>query len=201
MWVYIGWSEINFAHPAELPLYRYFQCSNLRPANAPPGGTAPAMGDHVTLNNDSSHGQNVTIDVDVGALGHEGNFYVYFFYQDKDNWYRLNFGEKVCQFEKRIGGIATQLGSPVKIQNMGNGSPMQHWRIEVVPGTLKFVRELPLASPRDKAGQREGTLLEVAETLSLDAGKIGLGGWARTPVWENFRFDTAAASEPARSKK
>lgn len=79
------------------------------------------------------------------------------------------------------------------MQNLGNGSPLQHWRIEATrSGTLKFVRTLPFASPPDKASQAAGTLLNVAETFSLTSGKIGLGGWARTPVWENFRFDTTS---------
>jgi hypothetical protein len=187
VWIYSGWTEVNLVNPTDLPLYTYYQSSNLRmrdPTFRP---------EHVTLNNDSNHGQDVTIDVDVSALGHEGNFHVYFFYQDKDNWYRLNYGEKVCQFEKRINGKTAQLGSPVAIQNLGNGSPLQHWRIEATrSGTLKFIRTLPFASPKDKASQPTGTLLNVAETFSLNRGKIGLGGWARTPVWENFRFDTAS---------
>jgi hypothetical protein len=186
VWIYSGWTEINLVNPTDLPLYTYYQSSNLRMRG---GDFRP---DHVTLNNDSRHGQDVTIDVDVSALGHEGNFYVYFFYQDKDNWYRLNFGEKSCRFEKRINGTITRLGSPVTVQNLGNGSPLQHWRIEATrSGTLKFIRELPFASPADKASQVAGTLLNVSETFSLKSGKIGLGGWARTPVWENFHFDTA----------
>lgn len=201
VWVYSGWTEINFARPADLPLYTYYQCSDLRAANAPPGGAAAALNDHVTLNNDSTHGQNLTIDVDVSALGNEGNFYVYFFYQDKDNWYRLSYGEKVCKFEKRIQGKTSGLGPSIPIQNLGNGSPLQHWRIEVTPETLKFIRDLPFASPADKAAQAAGTLLNVSETLSLTSGKIGLGGWARTPVWENFHFDTGTRSGKASAPK
>jgi hypothetical protein len=198
VWVYSGWKEMNLVTPTDLPLYTYYQCSNLRMRDS---GFRP---DHVTLNNDSNHGLDVTIDVDVSALGHEGNFYVYFFFQDKDNWYRLNYGEKVCKFEKRIQGKTTDLGPSVPIQNLGNGSPLQHWRIEVTPRTLKFIRDLPFASPTDKASQAAGTLLNISETVSLTSGKIGLGGWARTPVWENFHFDTGAprgtTSEPTREQ-
>ena len=196
VWIYSGWTEINLANPTDLPLYTYYQCSNLRMRDP---GFRP---EHVTLNNDSKHGQDVTIDVDVTALGHEGNFHVYFFYQDKNNWYRLNFGEKSCKFEKRIKGKITQLGRPAPVQNLGNGSPLQHWRIEVTrAGTLKFIRELPFASPRDKAAQPAGALLNVSETFSLSSGKIGLGGWARTPVWENFRFDTPSGGAPTPTLK
>ena len=200
VWVYSGWTEVNFAKPDALPLYTYYQHSDLRAANAPPGGARAVLNDHVTLNNDSSHGQNLTIDVDVSALGHEGNFHVYFLYQDKDNWYRLNYGEKACQFEKRVEGKTTNLGASTPIQNLGDGSPLQHWRIEVSPKTLKFIRELPFASPRDKALLKAGTLLDVSETLSLGSGKIGLGGKAQNPVWENFHFDTRTMSAPTPKK-
>ncbi len=47
---------------------------------------------HVTVNNDSTTGQNVTINVQIGAMGAYGRFYVYFLYQDQNNWYRLNVG-------------------------------------------------------------------------------------------------------------
>jgi hypothetical protein len=190
-WIYSGWTEINLVNPADLPLYTTYQCSNLRIRDP---GFRP---EHVTLNNDSSHGPEVSVDVDVSALGHEGNFHVYCFYQDKDNWYRLNVGEKTCQFEKRIKGTTTPIGSPAPVQNLGNGSPLQHWRIEAGrAGTLKFIRTLPFASPPDKARQVEGTILNVSETFSLSSGKIGLGGWARTPVWENFHFDAPGGGGP-----
>ena len=106
VWIYSGWTEVNLVNPTNLPIYTYCQSSNLRMRD---GDFRP---DHVTLNNDSHHGRDVTINVDVSALGHEGNFYVYFFYQDKDDWYRLNFGEKSCRFEKRINGTITQIGWP-----------------------------------------------------------------------------------------
>ncbi len=185
VWIYSGWTEVNLVNPSDLPLYTYYQSSDLRMRG---GDFRP---EHVTLNNDSDHGQDVTIDVDVSALGQEGNFYVYFFYQDNDHWYRLNFGEKTCKFEKRIDGATTQVGPSAAIQNLGNGSPLQHWRIEASrSGTLKFIRELPFASPTDRASQPAGTILDVSETFSLHRGKIGLGGWARTPVWENFHFSS-----------
>jgi hypothetical protein len=191
-WLYSGWTEINFANPDALPLYSYYPSGDLRPSRPKVEGAYNTLADHVTLNNDSNidfaHGQTVTLDVDVTALGHQGNFYVYFLFQDKDNWYRLTFGEKTCKFEKRVAGTTTDVGPAVPIQNMGNGSPFQHWRIEVTPEKLKFIRDLPFASPRDKESQPQGTLLEVSENLSLKTGKIGLGGWARNGVWENFHF-------------
>ena len=195
VWIYSGWTEIN------LVISRQPAAVHLLPVQQPEMVQGSAFRpEHVALNNDSDHGRDVTIDVDVGAWAHEGNFYVYFFYQDKDNWYRLNTARGRAEFEKRIDGTTTQLGSPVPIQNLGNGSPLQHWRIEATrAGTLKFIRELPFASPRDKASQPAGTLLDVSETFSLPSGKIGLGGWARTPVWENFHFDTASGGAATRA--
>jgi hypothetical protein len=89
-----------------------------------------------------------------------------------------------------LPSAAPKVGPSVKTQNLGDGSPLQHWQIVVAPTTLKFNRDLPFASPADKAAQPQGALLNVAESLSLTHGKIGLGGWARTPVWENFHFET-----------
>lgn len=175
VWVYSGWTEINNVNPTDLPLYTYWQTSNLRMRD---GTFRP---DHVTLNNDSSHDQTLTVDVDVSALGHEGKFYVYFLYQDANNWYRLSVGETTCQFEKRINGTITAIGAAAPVQNLGNGSPFAPWRISMSStGTLTYLN-------------KGATLLNVTEALALTHGKVGLGGWARTPLWENFRFDTGAA--------
>jgi hypothetical protein len=141
----------------------------------------------VALNNDSEHGPNVTINVDVGTLGAEGNFYIYFFYRDQDNWYRLNFGERSCQFEKRVNGKTSQIGPSAEIKNLGNGSPLRAWRVEVTAsGTLKFIQD-------------GTTVLKATDALSLRGGKIGLGGYARTPVWENFHFDLRSSATPERN--
>jgi len=174
VWVYSGWTEINISNPADLPVYTYYQTSNLRIRDF------TFRPEHVTLNNDSNHGQNLTIDVDVSAGGSEGNFHVYFFYQDANNWYRLNVGGSSCQFEKRINGTITQIGTSAPVQNIGPGSPFHHWKVDVrSPGTYTFINE-------------GATLLNVSEAFSLTSGRIGLGGWARTPVWENFRFDAGS---------
>ena len=181
VWVYSGWTEINHAQPGNLPLYTYTQHSSLRWGRG--GDFRP---DHVALNDDSSHGRDVTIRVDVTALGHEGTFYVYFFYQDANNWYRLNVGESAGKFEKRIQGVITPIGSPAPVPNIGNGTNLRAWRIEAAAsGTLRFTSE-------------GSTVLQVSEPLSLDGGRIGLGGVARTPVWENFHFDAAGGAPDAR---
>ena len=176
VWVYSGWTETNFQTPASLPLYTYYQHANLR--------STGINQDHVTINDDSTHGQNVTIGVDVGALGAGGSFYVYFFYQDQDNWYRLNADANSSRFEKRVGGAITQVGGSGPGVNIGNGSKLQDWRIEVASaGTLKFING-------------RSTFVSVAEPLSLTGGKIGLGGNGRAPLWENFAFWTGADPAP-----
>lgn len=170
-WLYSGWTETNLVNPADLPLYTYYQTCDLRMRS---GDFRP---EHVTVNNDSSHGKDVTVDVDVSALGQEGNFHVYFLYQDVNNWYRLNVGEKTCQFEKKINGTITAIGAAAAVVNLGNGSPLHHWRVQVAnTGAMTYI-------------VNGATVLSATETLALSSGKLGLGGWARTPVWENFNFD------------
>lgn len=179
VWIYSGWTETNFQDPAQLPLYRNDPSGNLQWALV--GGS-----DHVAVNNDSAHGQDLTIDVDTIAMSRQGNLYVYFFHQDSDNWYRLNVGVSTSQFEKRVGGATSPVGAPAANLVGGNLS-LRPWRIEVTPaGSLKFI---------DEGVQ----ILDVADTLSFTNGKIGLGGVARSPVWENFRFDTTPGGVPLES--
>lgn len=178
VWVYNGWTEINFQNAGSLPLYSYYQSSSLRWNRV---GTAP---DHIAQNNDSTHGQNLVIEVDTIASNTQGNLYVYFFYQDPNNWYRLNFnGAGTSKFEKRIDGTITQIGTAGNNIVSGDWS-LRPWRIEVTsPGTLKFIDQ----------GVR---VLNVTDTLSFPGGKIGVGGSATAPVWENFRFASTATSTP-----
>jgi hypothetical protein len=132
----------------------------------------------VALNDDSQHGQSVAIGVDVGALGSEGAFSVYFLYQDSNNWYRLTTDGSKSIFEKKIGGTTTQIGGAGAGVSIGNGSRLEPWQIESSSaGAMKF-------------SANGAMVLEVSEPLQLTSGKIGLGGAARTPVWENFHFET-----------
>jgi hypothetical protein len=144
--------------------------------------------EHIMLNNDSMHGQTVNISVDVSALGDQGNFYIYMLCEDADDWYRLNFSQVASaafvKFEKRIGGTITQIGDSVHAANLGNGSDLRNWYLTTNPdGTLTFTQDGIL-------------LLSAQQALQLESGLIGLGGWARTPVWENFNF-TTVVPEPA----
>jgi fibronectin type 3 domain-containing protein len=174
IWLYSGWTEVNFANTGVVPaLYNYYQSCHLSWARG--GDFRP---DHAALNNDSTHGQNVSVSVDVGAQGAQGSFYVYLFYQGANNWYRLNVNESSAKFEKRIGGTVSQIGSLATVENIGNGTPLRNWKVDVTSaGSLKFT----------VSGT---TLLNVSDTLSFTTGLIGLGGNARTPIWENFNFDT-----------
>jgi hypothetical protein len=174
VWLYSGWTEINFANPGALPLYSYYQFSNLRWARG--GDFRP---DHAAVNDDSEHGQDVKIRVDVASLGSEGAFNVYFFYQDPNNWYRLTTDASKSAFERKIGGTLAQVGAAGPGVNIGNGSNLARWQIESTSnGSLKFSADA-------------ATVLQASESLRLARGKIGLGGVARTPVWESFRFETS----------
>lgn len=177
-WYYSGWTDVTNTPPPGGALYTSYQHSNLRWAN--PGDFRP---DHLVLNNDSQHGKDIQINVDAGALGSEGNLYVYFFYQDANNWYRFNFSEQFAKFEKRVAGTTSQIGEQKAITNIGDGSELREWMIRVnAAGNLTFTQDGTL-------------LLQTTDTLSFDTGKIGLGGYARNPVWENFHF--APIPEPA----
>lgn len=110
MWNYSGWTEINYDTPGDLPLYAYFRPSDLRWARG--GNDKP---NHVTLNNDSTHGTNLTVNVEVGALGAQGILYVYFFYTDLNNWYRLSVSTTLYKFEKNVSGAITAIGSPAPV--------------------------------------------------------------------------------------
>lgn len=206
--VYSGWTEVNLASPATLPLYTYYQADDLRWARE------PAQFDHVVLNNDSTHGQNLTLAVDVGALANQGIFYVYFLYQNQDNWYRLvydnNHNTQAFRFEKRIAGTTTTVGTPrvltqtLPAQNsehalhgIGGGSLLRKWQIQVAPGSLAFQTvEHSLVdddTPLDGGVRTTSTItLNVSETLSLSSGLIGLGSHNQCPIWENVRFTTGA---------
>ncbi len=205
-WVYSGWTEVSPKDSGPGPLYTYYQPCHLR------WGRAPHQVDHVALNNDSTHGQDATIEVDAGALDNQGTFFVYFLYQNPDNWYRLaydnNAGAQAFRFEKRINGATTTVGSPRTLtqtqpaqlsehflHGIGSGSRLRAWRIQVSPGLLSFTTaEHALAADDTPAdgGKRVTSriTLNVAETRSLNRGLIGLGSHHQSPLWENFRFTT-----------
>ncbi|HEX5656199.1 MAG TPA: hypothetical protein VFX59_03350 [Polyangiales bacterium] len=173
VWIYGSWTELNFDKPGDLPLYSYYQSSNLRWSRG--GDVRP---NHVAINEDSQHDANVTIDVDVAALGAQGTFYVYPFYRDENNWYRLRANETETVFERRVAGTISQIGAKGAGVAIGNGTDLQPWQIRTTAqGALTF----------SVSGAQ---VLSVSEPLQLTSGKIALGGAARTPLWESFRFQT-----------
>jgi hypothetical protein len=118
--------------------------------------------------------------------------YVYFFYQDLNNWYRLAVEGQTARFEKKIAGGAIQVITSGNIESeaIGSGSQMQPWIIEVSDkGTMRFLN-YKLKESRVQAECQE--ILNVTnEVFAFDDGKIALGGDARTPLWQNFYFDAA----------
>ncbi len=206
-WVYGGWTEIQ---SGDVPLYAAYQPCHLRWTRK---GHAV---DHVVLNHDSTHGQTLTLEVDAGALDNQGTFYVYFLYQDPENWYRLvydnNHGKQAFRFEKRIQGATTTVGSPRTLaqtlpaqlsehflHGIGGGSRLRAWKIQVAPGSLTFTTAEHALKDDDtplNGGVRVESriTLTVAETLSLDRGLIGLGASQQSPLWENVRFTTSGTA-------
>jgi fibronectin type 3 domain-containing protein len=166
-WVYSGWTESILGKPAGRPLYHYYQYSNLDfIPSAPP--------DHVAVNDDSTHGKNLILNTMVGTGGNAGSYYIYFFYQDQNNWYRLNVAQNSSKFEKCLDGAISQIGASGRGASL---SCLQLWQVVVTDtGTLQFYA---------KGSQ----YLDVSDRLSFSSGKIGLGGYANAPVWQNVNFD------------
>ncbi len=167
--LYSGWTEHDRDTAGSRPLYDYFSDGNLRWAS--PGDFQP---DHLTVNNDSSHGPTVKIHVDVGSIDADGRLYVYFFYQDPKNWYRLSYDDDNVAFEKCLAGIVSQIGASAAIGKLGDGA-LVSWELAVTPHTLTF-------------SSQGRTALRTHHDPSLDSGRIGLGGAGRNPIWENFSF-------------
>ncbi|MCE0523396.1 MAG: putative Ig domain-containing protein [Methylacidiphilales bacterium] len=189
VWVYSGWTEVNFGNPSQLPLYEYYQCSDLEPTVAPPGGAQAVLNNHVTINNDSTHGQDVTINVYTSGIN-AGNSYVYFFYQNSNNWYRLNASSSSSQFQKDVNGTITAIGAAGP-QAFGGGRLLQEWEIVVShTGTLQFINNGNTLDATDTPT----TILNVTDSLSFSSGKIGLGGYGEVPIWQNFNFSTTSGS-------
>ncbi len=188
-----GWTEANLSNPNDhTPIYQCYQYDNLNWMRG------PGVCEHVIVNNDSTHGQDVTINVMVGAQGGYGRFYVYFLYQDQKNWYRLNTGTSgegaanyTSKFEKSINGTITQIGAAsAEGVNIGNGSMMQTWQVAVShTGSLQF------SSNNNASGNPSPTMhqvLNVTDTLGFSTGRIALGTNYGQPVWDNFSFDSAS---------
>lgn len=176
VWLYSGWTEVDFTGKQGPPLYEQVRDSDLRWARG--GDYRP---DHVTLNNDSEHGRDVTIEVDVGAMGAQGSFHVYVLYQDKDNWCRLRSDAEASRFEHCVGGVTTALGRAGPGVAVGNGSALQAWKIRSTSaGILRF--SVDGSSIIEATGANPG----------IERGRIGLGGAAKTPIWENVRFRARA---------
>ena len=204
-WVYSGWTEVNFV-PLQTnpdiplyPLYAHYQSCDLRPIDPKVPGGYSTIYNHVAVNNDSTHGQDVTISVAVGALANYGNFYVYFFYQDVKNWYRLkvDVAGKSTEFEKSIDGTVSTIGSPGPgIPPFNSGSKMEKWQVVVDHlGTLQF--NYKGYTLDDHATTDAKTILTVSDKINFTSGKIGLGGNVCPPLWENFHFETVGAAPAA----
>jgi hypothetical protein len=185
-YLYDSWTEINLSQPGATPsptLYNYYQPQHLR------WNRGIVALNHLVVNNHSTHGQDVSIHVQVGAFNNGGSFHVYFFYQDTKNWYRLNASNNAgCKFEKSVNGTITPIGDAGETLNIAKGTRLETWTITVSPtGNLKFYCNHHPTRMRLNPNLHEA--LNVNDSFSFATGKIGLGSDSRLPLWQNFHFD------------
>ncbi|MBN2063777.1 MAG: hypothetical protein JW745_03165, partial [Sedimentisphaerales bacterium] len=137
---------------------------------------------HLILNNTEIEADILDIQVDVSASDSVGTFYIYFLYQDSNNWYRLKVedGETSAssQFQKKINGVITNVGYAGNGVDISGNQGVTHWQIiiDTNTGNMKFVHGV-------------NVLLNIAETIAFSSGHAGLGGSGRRPVWDNFNIN------------
>jgi hypothetical protein len=184
-YLYDNWTEINLSQPGTPPspaLYYYYQPQHLR-------WNRSAGFNHLIINNNSAHEKGLTVHLQVGAANNGGTFYVYFFYQDANNWYRLSAPSgSGCKFEKSVDGTITQIGNTGETINIAKGTRLETWKITVSPnGNLRFYCNHHPTRLRLDPTLHEA--LNVSEALSFSTGKIGLGSDSRLPLWQDFHFE------------
>lgn len=192
-YLYDSWTEINLSQPGTPPspaLYHYYQPQHLRWNRGTVGLN------HLVINNHSTHGQDLTINLQVGASNNGGTFYVYFFYQDANNWYRLSApNNSGCKFEKNVNGTITQIGAAGETLNIAKGTRLETWKITVSPnGNLKFYCNHHPTRMRLDPNIHEA--LNVSDIFSFTTGKIGLGSDSRLPLWQDFNFELTSLQVP-----
>jgi hypothetical protein len=194
--VYSGWTEHNLSTPSDTsPIYHYYQSDNLNWARG------ANVCNHLVINNDSTTGQDLTVNVKVGAQGGYGRFFIYFLFQDANNWYRVNTGTSgqgqsnyTSWFEKSVGGVVTRLGGTGEGVNIGNGSMMQSWQVIVShTGTLQFYTNNEASGNPDNYLHQ---VLSTTDSLSFSGGQIALGTDIGQPVWDAFSFDSDSNGVP-----
>jgi hypothetical protein len=183
-----GWTETNLTNPGA-PIYNYYQ-NNL---NWIPNGVGVSQ---VVVNNDSSTGQDITINLQVASDGAYGDYYIYFLYQNQNNWYRLHAGNNgeghVSCFEKCVGGAITQIGASGEAVSVGQGVEGQTYQIIVShTGNLQW-----WTNSNPNTVDHNATLyqaLNVTDTaLSFSSGKLALGTNYAQPFWGNFNYDATS---------
>lgn len=132
--------------------------------------------DHVTLNNMVFMTAGLDIRVETGALDGYGTTYIYFLYQDADNWYRLVVDDSsYSRFQKKIDGVVSNVGAAGSGVDIAAGQPLIPWQVTVDP-----------AAQRLKFFSASVQILNVPEAVALTGGRVGLGGEGRRPLWDNF---------------
>lgn len=169
------WTEVRFSGTG-YPLY-------LEEHHRLNWAAAGGENNHVVLNAKRVGSVDLDLRVDVGATNSTGFFYIYFFYQDPANWYRLAVNEgSWSRIEKSSGGAITTVteGNGTAIAATSEDHPtLVRWHLAVNrSGRIQFSSD-------------EVTLLDSTVDASLfpyQNSQVGLGGSGRNPIWENFRF-------------
>ena len=141
---------------------------------------------HKILNDRVVEADILNIQVDVSAIDSVGTFYIYFLYQDENNWYRLkvddNDGSGSSLFQKKIGGSMSDIGSAGDVVDILGNQALVHWQIvaDISGGSLKFVSE-------------SNEYVSATDNIEFTSGMVGLGGNKRRPLWDNFRVNRTDA--------
>lgn len=145
---------------------------------------------HVMLSEISTNQNEFSIQVDATALDNHGEFHIYFLWQNKSNWYRLNVKDNdykksrndiFISFERMLRGKKTTI-SKVGGINVHDKQRMQTWKITV----NRLKREMVFESEGE-------VILDTHEKAQFLVGKIGLGGYKRRPVWGNLIIKQGAS--------
>ena len=165
---YSGWTEVPDTD-------RYIETGGRLDWNA-----GSDESEHLTLFNTPISSNDFTIDVKVTADDNVGTFFIYFAYQDSNNWYRLAVDDGASsQFEKSVGGTVTEVGLAGPGVNIAKNGALTSWQLvsDATAGTLAF----------NSGG---ANVLTISESLAFTGGQIGLGGIDRRPIWDDFVVTT-----------
>jgi hypothetical protein len=159
---------------------KYYQTDNMHSIGS---------GAYTIINKDFTHNKNLFISYYNAYYG-SGADYVYFFYQDASNWYRVAIAENKCRLEKSVNGTITTLATADQGCNNGSGQPMQILQVTASDsGRITFARNANFTAPME-------TLLDATDTPSFAGGKVAFGTEAgKMPVRNTINLETTEANQ------